>query len=557
MNKININDKLLEIDDNTFNIILKPHQKALVYKSLQIDNTFKNQKFRYGMFSDPPGSGKTFAILTLIYFIKIFESHKKNCFLIVVPHNIYTQWIESINLIYKNNMRCLFIKENKNINDIYSNKPILEYNDIILITPLLYSSLVQASIFKNFSFRCVFFDEIDTIQKLLIYNINAEMIWFISASIKTIFKNQSSIVNIGSYELCLTTLQNNDCSCDVKYIKKCMNLKAPEYKKYICKNFYIDDLFSKFLQKKVMNDLNAHNYNCLSKECGNVSLESFQDVIKNLYNNSNKLLISKKESIVEIDKHIKFSNNDKNNYIMSKKKLNDEYQELLNITSTIKKLCFNELVCINCFCQIQQMEVENSYKSTVIDYYISPCGNNICFNCIFNIISTDSDHNFENQKIKIDCIECNKPHLKNSLTLMTTEQEKHEYLTWDKKHILQDILDICNKKILLYSSSRKEINNYLENYFYEKNDSYLELNGGNVEDIANIVHNFKNEPNVKLLFINDLSLSNGLNLDFVDNLIIFNYLEPLILDQVIGRVLRYPKIKTLNIFQLLYKNENI
>ena len=53
-----------------------------------------------------------------------------------------------------------------------------------------------------------------------------------------------------------------------------------------------------------------------------------------------------------------------------------------------------------------------------------------------------------------------------------------------------------------------------------------------------------------------MSLSNGLNLEFVDDLILFNYLEPKILDQVIGRVLRYPRTKKLNIYQLLYKNEN-
>ena len=71
-----------------------------------------------------------------------------------------------------------------------------------------------------------------------------------------------------------------------------------------------------------------------------------------------------------------------------------------------------------------------------------------------------------------------------------------------------------------------------------------------------IVNKFKNDNTIKLLFINDLSLSNGLNLEFVDDLILFNYLEPKTLDQVIGRVLRYPRTKKLNIYQLLYKNEN-
>ena len=555
MLKIDKNSKQIEISKKFFNIELKPHQKSLIYKGLQLDGKFKNTEFKFGMFSDPPGSGKTYVILSLIYFIKIFEK-KRNCFLIVIPHNIYSQWKASIEKIYKGDIKCKFITENKDINNLYSNNKSTLENDIIIITPILYSSLVQATTFNNFHFRSVFFDEVDTIHKLLNYNILTEMIWFISASIHTMFDEQNLKINVGPYELYLPNLKSNDCSCDIKYIQECMEIKNPFYKKYICKNFYVDNIFTNFLGKETLKGINSHNYGTLTKECGDVNLESFNDVLKNLYLYSNKMLISKKESIKETDKYVKFAQNDADNYLITKQKLINEFAELQNIVEIIKNLCQEHLICINCFNLIKLTDIENEFKSKNIDYYKTPCDNNICFNCIYEIIKNTADIENDDKKIKIDCVECCNHHTKYSLELQHILRCDEEYLFWDKFVMLENILNTCNKKILLYCDTRKEINLFLENYYNKKNQKYLELIGGNVEEITNIIDDFKNNKNIKLLFINDLSLSNGLNLEFTDDLILFNYLKPKILDQVIGRVLRYPRKKKLNIFHLLYKNEN-
>ena len=557
MMKINKKSNQMNINNNDFNIILKPHQKSLIYKALQIDGKFNNKEFKYGMFSDPPGTGKTFVILALIYFIKLFENKRDNCFLIVVPHNIFSQWIESINKIYKNEMKCKFISENKDINALYNDKYVLMDNDIILITPVLYISLVQAISYHNFYFRSVFFDEIDTIQNLLKHNILTQMVWFISASIHSIFDENNLSFTIGSYNLYLPNLKQNDCSCEIKYIKKCMKIKPPNYKKFICKNKYVDNIFSKFCQKQTMNGINTHHYNILTKECGNVDLNSYKDVLSNLYSYSIKLMSSKLESITETEKYIKFNNNgDKESHIISKNKLVAEHQELKALTDILKNLFFNNLVCIKCFNNIQDMELENEYKNNSIDYYITPNNDNICNECIYELIKYNDDENIDDTKIKIEYIGSDKIYRKDELTSLQINKNDNEFINLDKMTILKDILDLCKNKIILYCSTRKELNNYLENYYNEKIFSYLELNGGNIEDLTNIVNKFKNDNTIKLLFINDLSLSNGLNLEFVDDLILFNYLEPKTLDQVIGRVLRYPRTKKLNIYQLLYKNEN-
>ena len=81
------------------------------------------------------------------------------------------------------------------------------------------------------------------------------------------------------------------------------------------------------------------------------------------------------------------------------------------------------------------------------------------------------------------------------------------------------------------------------------------MNGGNIEDLTKIMKKFKNDKNTNLLFINDLSLSVGLNIEYADNLILFSFVDNVMRDQIIGRCLRFPRTKRLYIHQLYYKNE--
>ena len=66
---------------------------------------------------------------------------------------------------------------------------------------------------------------------------------------------------------------------------------------------------------------------------------------------------------------------------------------------------------------------------------------------------------------------------------------------------------------------------------------------------------FKNDKNTNLLFINDISLIVGLDIEFASFLIIFSFLNMSNRDQLIGRVLRYNRIGNLYIYQLYYTNE--
>ena len=558
MEKLNEKSPILTINNNTFKKQLKPHQKALLYKSLQIDEKFKNSDMNFGLFSDMPGAGKSFVILALIYYILLFENNNKNnnksCFLIVVPNNIFYQWVETINNFC--NLKFKILTENADINKLHSDQLMLNNYDIILTTPILYTTLSMTIIQINYKFRSVFFDEIDSIRNLLVNKINSSMIWFVSASIKTIFDNNTQKALIGTYELYLPNLLQNDCSCDIEFIRECMNIKNPIYEEFICKDYYIDNILSQILSPDILNKINSHEYTVISKECGNAELNNTRDIVKNLYINMNKLILSKEEDIKEKEKIMKYYNNEENKekYEFTRKKLLQEYEEYDGVISSIRNICFDEKICIICFNKITEMDVENEFKSKSIDYYETPCNSCICNDCVYEFIKDLELQELEDHKIKIPCLKCNNTHTKKSLTMKQTKQIKYDYMKWDKIFMLGEILDICNKKTVLFSKYRG-LDKFLNKYYSNKEEKYIELNGGNIDDLAKIMAKFKNDKNTNLLFINDINLSVGLNIEFSDNLILFSFVNNIMRDQIIGRCLRYGRDKRLFIYQLYYKNE--
>jgi hypothetical protein len=90
---------------------LKEHQLALIYQTLEcekrIEKNENEKKNRFLVLSDLPGAGKTNVILGHIMKVKE-KLLKENPYLdkdeeerdptfLIVPQNILTQWIESIN----------------------------------------------------------------------------------------------------------------------------------------------------------------------------------------------------------------------------------------------------------------------------------------------------------------------------------------------------------------------------------------------------------------------------------------------------------------------------
>jgi hypothetical protein len=174
MNNLLTNISKKAIHPININIKLRDHQLAMLQKCKDIEE-IENNKF--GIMCDKPGTGKTYVILSLINDNLI----DKTTNIIIVPQNIYSQWILSIENFSKNISYKKFINYD-NIISLYIDPTILYDSNIILTTSSYYHSIATTLKSLDISILRVFFDEIDSISNMINVNINSNFTWFISAS---------------------------------------------------------------------------------------------------------------------------------------------------------------------------------------------------------------------------------------------------------------------------------------------------------------------------------------------------------------------------------------
>ena len=559
-NALDAKSKRLNLTNNPFKIKLKPHQEALLYKALDIDEKCSYGNNPYGVMSDKPGSGKTYVVLALIYFaIKHLKSKGAN--IIVVPHNIYTQWVTSIEKLLDNKLRYKLLSEYSEINLLYTKPSMLYDYDIILTTSLYYDVFASTLKTMNLNVRRVFFDEADTIKNLLAHPMPCGMSWFISASIKRVFDQKSNTALIGSYKLHLNQLLTNECVCSAEFIDSNIQLPKPNTEYFKCKDFYLDNILSKILERKELSNINGHDYSNIRIMCGNATIKETKDIVENLYKNSVKILTDLNNQIKEIEKKIKYvyTQEEQQKYQETKNKLLDQKISHESMSTKIKSYAIEYELCIKCFKKLKSKENMNN-DTFKLDYYEFECNTFICNKCYKKEIDAEItiDDKIDIKKIKIKCLECKTFHLVETLkyhteTCLLNEQNDRIQNT-NKTFLLEKILEICGDKILIYSQFRG-VSNFIKSIIANFNFGYTQLDGGNIKDLDNIMDKFKNNPKNKILLIDDTSFGVGLNIEYATDIIFFNNIESSVKEQLIGRAQRLGRITTLNIWELLYTNE--
>ena len=260
------------------NVILKNHQKAMLKKCIAIENIEDNN---YGIMNDKPGTGKTYVIISLIY--ETLKNNSTN--IIIVPQNIYSQWCTSIEKYSKKISYKKFINYD-NIIEIYNKPEILYENDIILTTSIYYYIISTTLSSLKININRIFFDEIDSISNIITTNINAEFIWFISASFNKQF--------LGYFKLDNINIDNITCKCSDEFIDANIYLELPCKKYYLCKNIYIDNILENVISKKELSGLNASDYTLHNKEFQIMKAKNEKDVIE--------IILQSRKSIIKFDK---------------------------------------------------------------------------------------------------------------------------------------------------------------------------------------------------------------------------------------------------------------
>lgn len=271
------------------NIKLKNHQLAMIKRCLDIENQNEAQ---FGIMNDKPGTGKTYAIISLIYLdilkrIENSEQNEKKTNIIIVPQNIYTQWTTSIEKFGGNIKYAKYI----NYSDViflYMEQNNLSQYDIILTTSSYYNLIATTISSLNIKVNRVFFDEIDSIANLVCSKINADFIWFISASF--------NLQYLGYYgnKIDQNNLDNIICKCDNDFIDENIYLETPIKKYYLCQNIYVDKILGDVLSNKEMKRLNALDFTLNNKSFEKNKVSNEKEVIN--------LIVKNRKAIVEFEK---------------------------------------------------------------------------------------------------------------------------------------------------------------------------------------------------------------------------------------------------------------
>ena len=320
MSKLLTSASPLATHPTDININLKDHQLAMLQRCIDIENISNN---RYGIMSDKPGSGKTYTILSLIY--QNLESNKTN--IIVVPQNIYTQWITSI---VRFSTKLTFVKfvEYENIMSLYIKPDILKNNDIILITSSYYHIVATTLNSLDMKVSRVFFDEIDSISNILAVKINADFVWFVSASF--------NMESLGCYESFLSFIDPEEirCQCDSTFVDENILLDEPNKNYYICKNKYIDNILRYVVSQRELRGLNAMHFTMYNNKFENQKATDERDIIDIILKNRKKIVKDETVAFEEATKQVEYFNE----YVVNKGHYTLNYYNLRNNVSKFNDL---------------------------------------------------------------------------------------------------------------------------------------------------------------------------------------------------------------------------
>lgn len=605
INNLDENNEKYSIDDNKYKIKLHPHQltllkscidfengKLFLKKYNNIDEMYNVSEYDYirtniGIIGDKVGSGKSYVILALILenkninnsqiqsyglnniFINInssLDTYKTN--LLVVPHNLYYQWVKYIKEITDDcSFKYKFICRKKDLQEFITDTKKIDNYDLILITDTNYKVITNLILLNNIRLNRVIYDEIDSLNIPNNKKIDSKFYWFITASFTNLLyprgygyfdkrlniyirkasglSNKGYVADLFSsifYNMKeefshLLVLKNND-----DYIDKSFNIPLPNQFIIECKDPICTTLLNGIVDKNVINCLNANN--------NKGAIELFNSKQKITEDNIIDIVITKfVKEIKNIDIQINafsemifysdetLNQNERNNRI---NRLNEKKELLNNKIQNIKNRINKNNLCSICYETIDDKTI------------VKCCSNTFCFKCInlwlcqkascplcnkklndkeIFLIQEEHINNLENEII--DDNETNKEFdkLQNLEILLKNKKEKSKYLIFSE-----------------YDISFENITKLFENkykYSYLKGNKYI---------IQKIIKDYK-EGDLDILLVNIHNYGSGLNLENTTDIIMFHKFDANIENQVIGRAQRQGRDKSLNIYYLLNKNE--
>lgn len=256
---------------------LWPHQLAMLARCQQIEATpyYADSVVRYveryrdgkptfkpapiGVMNDPPGAGKTFALLALI-----LQDPRPGTNLIIVPQNIYCQWEAAIKTFYPHSNKVLYCNSYSVVSRLYMYPEVFADYSIILANDLYADQLAIGILDNKLPVRRLIVDEIDSIQKRLLNPIQADHVWLLSASFV-----HDEYLTIGPYKVKTEDMPHVICKCDHAFVANHFGIIDPATETIVCDDDDIQ-LFMGLVGDEVIAALNAGDSGPLLKTMNKV-----------------------------------------------------------------------------------------------------------------------------------------------------------------------------------------------------------------------------------------------------------------------------------------------
>lgn len=590
-------------------VALKDHQLTLLHRCKEYENgqlhlnefkslhdkvhTFDHMRTKIAVIADRVGSGKSYVILSLIKTDEI--CHHDNVVIkssalnnivfylkdtkpviktnvIVVPFSLCTQW-EGYIKTFKGGLTYSIINKTKHLTEMVGKvKESLTNLDIVLVASTFYNKFSDLIKRDNIKFQRIFYDETDNLIINNCAQLDANFIWFVTASYGNImypkgFAKQDR--NINRYVWCAEGLKTTgfikNIFTDTNYtipkaVLKTLIVKNSEA--YVQKSIELPKVNTFIIKSKTPKTINILN-GIVDKNI--ITCLNAGDVQKALqYISPHQKLSEENIVTMVVDKHRKQINNiqvrlsmidqlhfdDPNEKTREISNLNNKQTELEQVIKMIEERIVNTNMCNICYDDHENKTIvnccQNSFCFKCINLWLSKKA--LCPLCKTTIDTTDL------LVLSKDASGAGPSELKiQTDELVTVGGVNNFSKNNDKATNLDTLIGAkTGAKILIFScydNSFMKINPILTKHGIKFD--YLKGNGGHIN---NVIKNYKT-GDTNVLLVNTTYFGSGFNMENTTDIIMFHKFDSEIEKQVIGRAQRMGRTMPLNVWYLVHDNE--
>jgi hypothetical protein len=560
-------------------ITLKQHQLSLLARCRELEKDeyyhCENENIRtsVGIIGDKVGAGKSYVILSLCceplterndimytsfglnlitQITQVIRDTLKTC-VIVIPHNIFSQWS---GYIKNTTLNALYVNKSKHIDTITKEK--CAAADIILLTNTMYNAFVVKCSNLNICFSRVFYDEADNIKINACNQLNAKFYWLITASIANLkYPNGMQVYNpgIGRYVFLANGIKTRGfikdlCSSLSKsqrilhaviaknsdlFVDESLNLPLPEVNQITCKTPYYINILHHDVDYNIIRCLNANDYKGALSYINPNQKDTEENIINLMLEKYNNNIHNLRIRLNYVNNVIYDNPSEKDQIVHS---LNIELDKINSKINNIKQRIKETNQCPIC------------YEICANKCIMKCCQNSFCFNCLSTWL--------QNKKL---CPMCKSNQTINNILIVdetastSSAAPPKPIVVKSKIEVALDIINdnnIRNKRIIVLSEFEGVLLS-LEKELVAQNIQYGYLKGHQAT-IDKLLDKF-NSAEINILLVNPTFYGSGMNLEETTDIIMFHKFNAEMEKQVIGRAQRLGRKNNLKLWYLLYENE--